>query len=101
MAQFHQDQWLRQLPPDRQLRDAVPVAKTRQVRVVGRRVGASAVGWAGGTRHGELYHAADDVGWWPAEGARRLDRAPAGLRTVGGATAALISRGEQGSQHRA
>jgi hypothetical protein len=29
MAQFHQDQWLRQLPPDWQLRDAVPVAKAR------------------------------------------------------------------------
>src|SRR6516162_6139402 len=96
-----QDQWLRQLPPDRQLRDTVPVAKTRQVRVVGRRVVASAVGWAGGTRHGELYHAADDAVWRPAEGARRLDRPHPGRRTADPQSAASRRRRAQPRHHRA
>ena len=97
MAQFHQDQWLRQLPPDRQLRDAVPVAKTRPFRIVGGRVVVSAVGRTGRARHGELYHAADDAGRRPSEGARRLDRPHPGRRTAEPQPAAA---GRRRAQHR-
>lgn len=47
VAQFHQDQRLRQLSPDRQLRDALPVAEARPFRFVARRLGVPAVGRAG------------------------------------------------------
>ena len=56
VAQFHQDQWLRQLPSDRQLRDADHLRRARQIRIVAGRLGVSPVGRPGRPRHGALHH---------------------------------------------
>ena len=101
MAQLHQDQWLRQLPPDGQLRDADHLGRARQVRIVAGRLGLPPVGRPGRPRHGALHHPVDDAGRRPARRARRLDRPHQGRRTAEPQPAAAGRRRAQPGRHRA
>ena len=55
VSQLHQDQRLRQLPPDRQLRDPHDSRRARQVRFVDRRLGAPPAVGAGRHHHDQQH----------------------------------------------
>ena len=101
VAQFHQDQWLRQLPSDGQLRDAHHLREARRVRIVVRRLGPSPLGRPGRPRYGPVHHPADDPGRRPSRGARRLDRPHQGGRTAEPQPAAAGRRRAQPRRHSA
>ena len=80
ISQLREDQRLRQLPPDRQLRDPHDPGSARQIRFIDRRLGAAPAVGAGRHHHDQQHRAADDAGRRPSRRARRLDRPHQGRR---------------------
>jgi hypothetical protein len=61
ISQLREDQRLRQLPPDRQLRDPHDSGSARQVRLVDGRLGAAPAVGPGWHHHDQQYRAVDDA----------------------------------------
>ena len=82
VAQFDQDQWLRQLPSDRQLRHSQHSREIPTFRVGDRRLGAACANRSRRYQHGQGFGTAVDARRRTIGRAGRLDRAHRGRRVA-------------------